>query len=486
MRVYALWGHALSSHCATHMHSSDDTWPAEAGQTEPYASPQAKHWSAAPLRTGLWVVLILGLLPACRSYTARTSQAMAYYEAGRFDQAADLFADKDVTGSTFLSGAEGGMAALMAGDLDRAIELLTQAADFAEEIEDQAIADPTSFAQTLTSWAISESALDYQGEGYERVMVHACLGLAYLARGQVDDLLVEVRRGNRLLAAEEELYQTEYQAGGLGHFLSALGYELRGQYDEAYIDYWAMYEKGLALPLVGPALVRLAKDMHRQDDLPQLLSAVGDVDPLPEDAAQVVLIAGVGFGPQKVEHRLDVPTSNGVFSWAVPDFVTPPQVMPTLELQTAELRAQAVTVEDVGLVAEKNLSDRLTFLAAKSAVRGILKQKLAREIRKEHGEGAFVIAQIFSMVTERADLRSWLTLPASWQAARTYPRPGLVDITLSSSLGDTLHLGTFDMEPGETIYLLARSIGSRVYAQVIGGHRVDSMSAPTPNLNSTP
>ena len=480
---------ALSSPGTTPMHSRDDSPTlsrATLGPPKPPApqrSGQAR-WPLASRWFGLVVLFVL--LPACRSYTERTSRAVALFEAGRFDQASQVFADQEVTGSTFLSGAEGGMAALMAGDLDRAIELFTQAAEFAEEVEDQALLDPTSFAQTLTSWAISEAALDYQGEGYERVMVHVCMGLAYLARGEVDGLMVEVRRANDLLAAEETLYETEYRAGGLGHFLSALGYELRGEYDEAYIDYWAMHEKGLAAPLVGPALVRLAKRMHRENDLPELMSTVGDVAPIPEDAAKVVLIAGVGFGPQKVENRLDVPTSNGVFSWAVPQFVTPQQAFPSIELQTGDLVAEAVVVEDVSLVAEKNLSDRLAYLAAKSAVRGILKQKLAREIRKEHGEGAYALAQIFSMVTERADLRSWLTLPSSWQAARTYPRPGLVEVSLHSSAGETLYLGTYDMEPGETIYLLARSIGPRVFAQVIGGQRVDLEPATTETPNSTP
>ena len=431
------------------------------------------------------LTLLVTVLPGCRTYTERTSRAKALFESGRFEAAANLFEDTDYTGSTFLSGAEGGLAALMGGDLERAIDLLTRAAAFAEDVEDQSIADPTALAQTLTSWALSETAIDYKGEGYERVMVHACLGLSYLAQGSIDGLLVEVRRANALLSAEEKLYDTEYAAGGFGHFLSALGYELRGQYDEAYIDYYKLYEKGMALPLVQPAMIRSAKKARRLEDASNWIQQFGDVDPVPEDAAQVILIAGVGRGAEKVESRIDVPTSNGVFSWAVPHFAVPPQQIAELELQTADLRARSVILEDVASVAEKNLSDRLAMLSVKSAVRGALKKELAREMRKQHGEGAFAIAQIFAIATERADLRSWTTLPATWQAARTYPRPGLVDIQLHALGGESIYLGTYDMEPGETIFLLARTVGPRVFAQVIGGHRVDSepAMAANPTLN---
>ena len=130
-------------------------------------------------------------------------------------------------------------------------------------------------------------------------MVHACLGLAYLAGAKW--MVFWWRCAEPTTCWQRKRSSTRRStAGGLGHFLSALGYELRGEYDEAYIDYWAMHEKGLAEPLVGPALVRLAKRMHRENDLPQLMNAVGDVPPIPEDAAKVVLIAGVGFGPKRL------------------------------------------------------------------------------------------------------------------------------------------------------------------------------------------
>ncbi|MEZ6020983.1 MAG: hypothetical protein R3F17_13015 [Planctomycetota bacterium] len=429
--------------------------------------------------------LIACLLPSCRSYTEKTGRALTLFESGRFAEAEHLYADKGMTGSTFLSGAEAGLSALSGGDFPRAIEHLTSAAQFAEDVEMQALLDPSALAQSLTSMVVSETAKDYKGEGFERVMVHSCLGLAYLATGSIEDLLVEVRRANDLLVAEEGLYETEYKAGGFAHFLSAVGYELRGEPDQAFVDYYAMLEKGVGEAIAGPSAGRLVRQMHRESSYPELMDRFGAAEDVPANSAQVILIAGVGRGPIKVEGRLDVPTSDGVFSWAVPSFQARGSSTSHLELSAGGVTASSVIVEDVTAVATKNLGDRLAYLSLKSAVRGLLKRQFANQMRKDHGEGAFVLAQIFTMATERADLRSWTTLPDTWQAARVFPQPGEVDLTLRAVGGETVSLGSYEMEPGETIFLLARTLGPQVYVHVLGGKSLTE-AAPVPNSQSTP
>jgi hypothetical protein len=422
---------------------------------------------------------------SCATYVDKTAGAMGAFRNGQFDRAESLFADQGRTGSAFLSGAEAGLVSLTAGDFEGAVEHLTEAAAFAEELEDASLVDPESLVESLASWTLSEGSKEYLGEGYERVMVHACLGLAYLAQGKVEDLLVEIRRSNDLLAAEESLYETKYQAGGFGHYLSAIGYELRGEYDEAYIDYLSMYDKGLGKALVGPSLVRLSQQMHRSEDIGRFATEFGEVAEIPSDSAKIILLAGVGLGPMKRETRLDVPTSNGIFSWAVPSFAPQGDFGTNLEIRTDDIAASSVIVEDVAAVARQNLDDRIAMLSVKSAVRGALKFKLTRELEKKHGSAGFFAGQLFSLATERADLRSWLTLPSTWQAARLYPQPGITTIRLRAIGGESIELGTFDMAPGETIFVLARSLGPRLYTHVLGGTPVD-LSTPEPAVAPNP
>ncbi len=433
------------------------------------------------------MLLCLGaaLLASCASYVDKTSGAMDAFRNGRFEQAEALFADKERTGSTFLSGAEAGLVSLTAGDFAAAIEYLTEAAAFSEEAENASLVDPESLVESLASWTLSETTTDYLGEGYERVMVHACLGLAYLAEGKVDDLLVEVRRSNDLLNAEQDLYDTEYEAGGFGHLLSAIGYELRGEMDQAYIDYLDMYDKGVGLDLVGPSLVRLSRSMHRSEDMDRFAEEFGEPAEIPGDAAKVILLAGVGLGPMKHEVRIDVPTVDGIFAWAVPAFQPQDNYGTNLEISTSDLAASSVVVEDVNAVATKNLDDRIAMLSVKSAVRGALKLRLTKELQKKHGSTGALIGQLFAIITEKADLRSWLTLPATWQAARLYPRPGITTIRLRAIGGESIELGTYDLAPGETIFVLARNMGPRLHAHVLGGRQVD-LSTPEPQAAPNP
>ena len=207
---------------------------------------------------------LLAALASCATYNERTEEALRAFEGGRFGEARLAYLED--AGSGFLPAAEAGMAALTGGDWENALAHLTDASDAVREVEDEALISPENAGELLLSWTVSEGASEYEGEGYERVMLHACLGLAYLTQGKVEDVHVEVRRANALLENEEKLYEAEYGAGGLGHFLSAVAYELTGDLDDAYIDYKRMQEKGLGGNLTGRALVRLADRLGRDDE----------------------------------------------------------------------------------------------------------------------------------------------------------------------------------------------------------------------------
>ena len=417
--------------------------------------------------------LTLGVLCAlgCRSYNERTEDALRAFEDGRFGTAGKRF-DRALPDGSFLAGAERGMVDLAAGRWDAAVESLTAAVNAVEDIEREALISPENVGELLTTWAVNETLQEYKGEGYERAMLHACLGLAYLARGQVEDLLVEVRLANRLLETEEELYDSEYRAGGLAHALSAIAYELQGDLDDAYIDYARMAEKDLADEFVGPSLVRLARALSRDDALGRWTRRYGDTPPPPEDAARIVLIGGVGTGPYKTESRLDIPTRDGVLSWAVPAFHERPQPVGGLILEAEDLGAsvRTVVVEDVGAVAGRNLDDRIAWLAARSTVRTFLKREVRKELADQHGTAGALIGDIFNILSERADLRAWTTLPDTWQVARLFVPPGEVRLALSGPGAGRVALGEFHLEAGETMFVLARTLGRTIHAHTVGGH----------------
>jgi hypothetical protein len=427
------------------------------------------------------VLTALATLPvACASYPERTARAFGDFQGGHLEKSLHAYEQEETTGSAFLCGAESGTVALAAGDWDAALRNLGKAASEVEEVEQSALISPESLGETLLSWTINEGVKRYVGEGYERVLVHVGLAIAYLAKGDFEAARVEVRKSNELLETEERLYEKEYAAGGLGHFLSAVTYEMDGRPDDAWIDYRRMREKDLGIDLAGRALARLAATMHREEELDVVERGFQGVDS-PEESASVVVIAGVGIGPFKREILLPIPTGDGLLQWAVPSFEARPQPVEGVEISVTggDRRVRTVVVEDIGLVAKENLEDRIAWLATKSAVRAVIKREMTQVLAEQGGDWGWVLGTALTVISERADLRAWQTLPQTWQAARVFLPPGRHELHVQALGGESTSLGCFELEAGETMFILARTVETRLYAYPVGGRRIESPTAPT-------
>lgn len=431
----------------------------------------------------------LAAFTACASYTDRTAAALADFEHGNFDGAFAGYTNDATVDSTFLSGAEAGTVAMTAGKWDEAQNQLDKAADYVRELEDKALITPDKVAESAMTWLVNESAASYKGEGYERVQLHTALAMTYLARGDREGVGVEARRANKLLETEETLYEKQYQAGGLGHLMSAIAYELQGSYDNAYIDYKRMVDKGVGVELAGKALVRIAHRLHYSEEYGALEEKFGAAPEIPSDAANIVVIAGVGLGPFKMENTVTLPLAHGVGQFSVPEFVQRPQTVGAIELRmtgaSAPLRTSSI--EDVARVAKENLADRMAWLAVKSALRGALKYEATRQLGRELGKNndsgeaiGYIVGGLLTMATERADLRAWMTLPDTWQAARMFVAPGEHELFLDAVGGDSVRLGAFQLAPGETMFVLARTLGPSIYAHTIGGQCLDGAAQDQP------
>ncbi|MBI5361727.1 MAG: hypothetical protein HZA53_01020 [Planctomycetes bacterium] len=435
-----------------------------------------------------WIAIVLAVsVASCASYAERTSEAFGDFERGQFERSFDAYQKPKTTGSEFLAGAESGTVAMADGRWDDAVRSFERAMAVSKEADREALISAENLGDFLLSWTLSESAKRYLGEGYERVLLHSCDALARLARGDLDGARVEARRANQLLESEETLYEKEYKAGGLGHFISALVYELDGKPDEAFIDYRRMRAKGVGLALANHALVRLGRILGRGEDVEAIEKENGTTSLPPSDSAQIVVIAGVGIGPYKRENTLTIPTLDGILQWSVPSFERRPITVGDLELSVVggDQPVRTVVIEDVSVVARENLEDRLLLLSTKSALRAVLKRELTQKLEKEVGILGRIAGDLFAIATERADLRSWTTLPDTWQAARVFVPAGAHALRLAARGGETQELGRFELAPGETMFVLARTIGTRLYARPVGGNRIQG-STPAPAATLEP
>ena len=220
---------------------------------------------------------------------------------------------------------------------------------------------------------------------------------------------------------------------------------------------------------------RLAPHLTRADEAQALLERFGPHEAPPENYANVILLAGVGLAPEKLGDTLAVPTGNGFFQMSVPRYQFWNQPVAGLRLLHEEsgLELDSVLVENVEDVASRNLSDRLTWMSAKSIARGVGKVALTNHLGDEHGPLAELAGNLFTMLTEQADLRAWRTLPANWHAARLFVPPGVSSFRLTAIGGEAIELEPLLLDAGESLIIIARSIDRSLVAHVIGGTAVD-------------
>lgn len=364
------------------------------------------------------------------------------------------------------------MVYMQCGDLDAAQEHFRSAEDLAEALWTESI------SRNAVSWVTNDTVLEYAGEDFERVMIHLMSAIGYLQAGQPEEALVEARRLDTLLAVYNDTYDRKnvYREDAFARYLSGILHEADGDWDTAFIDYRRSVEVyredyrayGTPLPeMLMADLVRVASVVDRLEEIEGLVS--GDrIEPRNRSddgtgQGKVVFITFAGYAPQKVQDMVVVPTPHGPVGVAFPRMVvTPPRCgHGRLNLTGKDhfFESELVLVEDINRIAAKNLDDRRGRILAKAVARAAAKQVVIHGIARSGGDRdeQRAIETILNLVNilfvERADTRSWRTLPGRIYMTRMLVPAGEYTGELEACGGMAVDLGTLLVEPGTTRYL---------------------------------
>ncbi len=303
-----------------------------------------------------------------------------------------------------------------------------------------------SLSREAASYLTNEYVQSYGGEDFERAMIHLMSALAFLDEGRPEEALVACRRLDSLLALFNDTYEQEnvYKEDAFGRYLSGILREADHDPDGAFIDYkkaLAAYgdrggDAGTALPRGLKAdLFRVAGKAGRLADagaaVPEYTAPPESGDRAP--TGQVVWIGLAGRVPGKREKRITVPSPQGLLTIAFAgyDSLPRPAPGPTLVLRSESgevAQKTADLVSDISAIAVKSLEDRRVRTTAKAIARAAAKQVLIRQIAKnDDKKKERAIENLLNMVNlfvEKADLRSWRSLPGRIYMARFFLPPG--------------------------------------------------------------
>ncbi len=289
-------------------------------------------------------------------------------------------------------------------------------------------------AETL-SLLSNDAIIPYAGEDYESLLVNYYKTLNFLALGDLEGARVECRRMDEKLNFLGDWLEDGGGVHGSGYvrLLTGLVYEAGGEWNDAFIAYRkslaGFRSNQTAQGVAPPAMLweRLRVCAHHAGLWPEYRELAGEragEPPLAEESLLVVLIHN-GAVPVKREDFLLVQTEKGIpVKIAVPRLEERPCGASRLTgAVDGEHWVAAEQIADLAAIARQSLEARTLRMSAKAAARALAKQIAARQAEKELGPWAGVAAQIAALISERADLRSWSTLPGEiWALTLPVPR----------------------------------------------------------------
>jgi hypothetical protein len=384
---------------------------------------------------------------------------------------------------------ESGRLMQIAGDFTRSKTYYQQAIDAYQVFDDKATVSASKLGAGASSILLNDNAIPYRGPGYERIMLHQYQALNYLFSGDAQGALVEVRRSNELQSIEQARYQQSQKsvqdmangtinaqiaqlskdAGSVtSSFLNAYSYyttgllhELASEPNDAFIDYRKAAQITPDNVFLQQDLVRLAKQlgMPQYDEFKRRW---GDaLLPTPEQG-QVIFIIERDFVPEKQSITVPFPINGNLQSASLATYQAQRQLVNNSQIQGLGAPLTAQTIANIDALAINALKEDLPAALFRQAARIYAKYQMNRSVQSSSqggnnpiGAGAIVM-QIFNVITEQADRRSWLTLPRQAQIARQFIDAGSYNIHLNNNQNVKI-----DVKSNRTTLIWAIETGNR-------------------------
>jgi hypothetical protein len=384
--------------------------------------------SSPPFRVLSAALLGLFALSGCNTMPALYAHIDRELLAGRpTDAVSTLESHQSAFGgrSQVLYNMDLGMLQHIAGQYQASNKSLTLAEDLSEALYTRRI---TSEAEAFIA---NDTALPYEGEDFEKIMLNIMMMINYADLGLLDDALVEARKVDHKLSVLHDRNggKMSYTKDPLARYLSGVLYEAVGDTNNALVAYRLAYDAflqarglyGTAIPdLLRADLLRLSEAMGLTSEYDEYRKQFPGVTwkPVSESThlAELIVVTAEGRAPLKQDLFIDVPFSrealvmvlathgvlqpadNGhraaqsvlygltgrVVRIAVPKFVPRRSRVARSEavIQNSDMRLAAplTLMEDITAIAAKDLDERIVRTTIKSVARAAWKFALAEGV----------------------------------------------------------------------------------------------------------
>jgi len=378
---------------------------------------------------------------------------------------------------SILYNMERGRVAHVTGELKYSVIDFKSSMEKIQQNEEKARISASSVGANIAATAINDNAIPYEGDGYERVMLHHYQALNYIKQQDLDAAGVEVRRANAeqtdalkrfesdIEKAQKEAEEKNVEASNTSttdtqyaqmdevagkvknsfqnaytFYLSGVVYELNRQPNDAYIDYKKALEIYPENNYLQKDVIRLAASLGMHEDVAVLKERFKILPPAKNSTeknteGELLVFFEDGFVPQKQEVKIPIPVPRvGLMAIAFPIYQE--KWTPQNPLNILEKNVQVGVTEpicDFRALAVKSLKEKIPAITIRQVIRAVAKGTATYVAKEKLGFAGQLAMSVYNYATESADLRSWITLPSNAQILRTQMQPGTHNLTLAAA-----------------------------------------------------
>ncbi len=394
------------------------------------------------------------------NYNQQMNDVKQAQQQGNFQQAISLIPSRSRNnGSYNLSLLEKARLEYLANNNKQSQEDFTEVYHLVQQAQLAAKIELSRGVENVAAVISNDNAIRYDIPLYEQSMLHSYQALNYLALQDLSGALVEVRRANlvqeqalttnaksihsaQAKMAEQGLNMAEFSRqyptmdntiGNIKNgfqnaytfYLSALLYEAVEQSNDAYIDYKKALEIYPDNSYLQQDVWRLANTLYMNSDialfkasLPQAITIKNEHKNKSANQGQVIFIVENGIIAAKQEIAINLPifTSRNnmrFYSVALPSYQNNLKTYSPLRVNYQSKHYQSEEVVRLQSLAAKQLKDQLPSIVTRQVVRLVAKEEIRQQLERKGGDIGNIFTSIYNIATEKADTRSWSTLPDS-------------------------------------------------------------------------
>lgn len=444
-----------------------------------------------------WLLgFVLLIITGCSGYYEKNLILMQAYEQQNFSQAESILSSKKwekQKRNLLLYYLNKGAVLHMAGKYKESNVYLQKADYFIEDFK-------KNYGLIAVSLLTNPNVAPYQGEYFEKILLHYYGTLNYLYLNDLDEALVECKRMLMKMQSISDYYQgnNKYKRDAFTHLLLGLIYDAQNDVNNAFIAYknaYDVYKNDYANYLGTEPPLQLKKDLLRTayqngfySDLEYYEKEFGmKYDSKSKNNTDMVCFWNKDLCPVKIPVNADfliTDMGNGYLLYtcielglSVPVYVGNESEnrnkllkmkivrvsIPKLESRPSKFNSAVINqgsnaypfelAENVEAIAYASLKDRLEKELAQTLLRFSLKRLAEKEANKESA-GLGVAVNIVNAFTEQADTRIWQMLPQSINYTRVDLNEGVNKFMLNVK-GDkttTTDSVTFNAKPNRTYF----------------------------------